>query len=187
MNIDCLPFVISVWLLVAAPSLTAPWERGQGPPPASSDLITIDGSKNPEQVPQWAAWHFAFAQIRGVNDIPSDVLGVIVPAERRAILDAAQKDGRFYAEGEKRVKAIQASVIAEPDRAKQMELLRSLQPKVDELELEARRHTLELRDHLLSILRPAGRAALIAWVEASKAGHRITMPRSRLAAYRKPE
>ena len=82
---------------------------------------------------------------------------------------------------------MQASVIAEPDRARKIDRMRSLQPKVDELELAARRHTLELRDHLLSILRPGGRAALMAWVEASKAGHRITMPKSKLAAYRKPK
>ena len=39
--------------------------REQPPPPASDEVITIDASKNPELVPQWAAWHSAFAFIRG--------------------------------------------------------------------------------------------------------------------------
>jgi hypothetical protein len=175
------------WLLLgAALSLSAPQARGQASPAPSSEIVTIDGSKNPELVPEWTAWHSAFARIRAANDIPSDVLSVIAAAERSAILDHAEKDGRFWEQGEKQVKDLQASVIAEPDRARKIAMMVSLQPKVEELELVARRRTLELRDHLLSILQPVGRAALMAWVEASKAGQRITVPKSKLEAFRKP-
>jgi hypothetical protein len=175
------------WLLLgAALGLSLPLARGQASPPPSSEMVTIDGSKNPELVPEWTAWHSAFTRIRAANDIPSDVLSVIGAAERAAILDHAGNDGRFWEKGEKQVKDMQTAVVAEPDRARKIELMVSLQPKVEELELVARRHTLELRDHLLSILQPDGRAALMAWVQASKAGHRITVPKSKLEAFRKP-
>jgi hypothetical protein len=159
------------------------------PAPATSagERITIDGSKNPEMVPQWAAWRFAFTQIREAKDIPSDVIRLISKAEGALILKDADADEVFYKDGETRALKLQQQLFAEPDRAKQLALAPVLQAKADEIEMECRQHTLDLRDHLLGTLRSEGRAALIAFVEAGKAGHRVTLLKSRLAAYRRPE
>ena len=153
----------------------------------ADERITIDGAKNPEMVPQWAAWRFAFTQIREAKDIPSDVIGLISKVEAGLILKDADADEVFYKDGEARALKLQRQLFAETDRAKQMALAPVLQAKADEIEMEYRRQTLDLRDHLLRTLRPEGRAALMAFVEAGKAGHRVTLLTSRLAAYRRPE
>jgi hypothetical protein len=174
-------------VLVSPPysPLLRPWSLQA--PAAADETITIDGSKNPELVPQWAAWRFAFTQIRLANDLPSDVLAAASKPEAESIAAAARRDDAFYKECEKRVTDLQAVVLAESDRARQVDLLRRLQPKVDDIEMQSRRHTLSLRDELLNKLRTEPRAALVTFVEAGKAGHRVTLPKSRLNAYLKPE
>jgi hypothetical protein len=164
--------------------------HGQAPAAPTTSIeerITIDGAKNPEMVPQWAAWRFAFTQIREAKDIPSSVIGLISKAEAELILKDADTDQVFYKDGEARALKLQRQLFDEPVRAKQLALAPVLQAKADEIEMEYRRHTLDLRDHLLGILRPEGRAALIAFVESGKSGHRVTLLKSRLAAYRRPE
>ena len=129
----------------------------------------------------------AFTEIRGAKDIPSDVLRVISKVESGLILKDADADEVFYRDCEMRALTLQRQLLAEPDQAKQMALIPVLQAKADEIEMECRQHTLDLRDHVLGALRPEGRAALIAYVETGKAGIRVSLLKSRVAAYRRPE
>ena len=61
------------------------------------------------------------------------------------------------------------------------------QAKTDEAAMSCRRHTLEVRDRLLADLPPAGATALTGWVEARKAGMKITLRKSAIQAFRLPE
>ena len=53
--------------------------------------MVIDGSKNPELIPQWSAWEFAFRVMGGgPRELPTSVHRVVSTEERALILAEAQ-------------------------------------------------------------------------------------------------
>ena len=159
-------------------------------PPATSadDMFTLDGKKNPELVPQWALWRLAFTMIRQAHDIPSDVIEVTSKEEHAVMLKDADADAAFYKDCASRAAKLRESFGAtSSDPARMAGVARQTQPKFDEIEMECRRHTLDVRDHALAALRPPGQNALIAWVESLKPGFKAVLRKSDLPAYRLPE
>jgi hypothetical protein len=59
--------------------------------------------------------------------------------------------------------------------------------KQQEIQLDCRWETLHARDRLLERLRPEGQTALIAFVEDTKGGARVTIPKRELAHYLQPQ
>ena len=54
-------------------------------------VVVIDGSKNPELIPQWSAWEYAFRVIGGgPRELPTSVYRVVSTEERALILAEAQ-------------------------------------------------------------------------------------------------
>ena len=78
--------VILVCLVGAWPGSAA----GQQPDPAFGEIVQIDGSKNPELIPQWSAWGYAFRVFAGgPRMLPSSVLAHVTDAEQALIIREA--------------------------------------------------------------------------------------------------
>ena len=163
----------------------------QQPAPVSAradEVFTLDGKKNPELVPQWAIWRLAFSMLRQAHDIPSDVISVTSKDEHALMLKDADADAAFYKDCDSR-----ASKLREPytgalsDPAQFEAVVRKMQPKFDEIEMECRQHTLDVRNHTLAGLRGPGQNALTAWVESLKPGFKAILRKADLPKYRLPE
>lgn len=150
----------------------------QKPPP--DDLVTIDGSKNPELIPEWSAWEFAFRVIAGgPKQLPSSVLLVVSKEEGQRVMAAAESDQRRDAACRERMSKLRPLLLtAKPS---------VINAKQEEIQLDCRWQTLQRRDRLLEGLRPEGQAALIAFVESLKAGTQVTVSRRELAHFHKPQ
>ena len=73
---------------LSAESQVRPGPRGTQPPP---ETIEIDGSKNPELVPQWSAWEFAFRVMAGGSrELPTIVHLAVLADEEAMILREAE-------------------------------------------------------------------------------------------------
>ena len=62
-----------------------------------------------------------------------------------------------------------------------------LDKDVRALTLECRRATLDARDRILANVSPEAQTALIAFVESTKAGTSLAIPKKDLARFREPE
>jgi hypothetical protein len=158
-------------------------------PAASADeMFTLDGKKNPELVPQWALWRVAFMMIRQAQDIPSDVIFVTSKEEHAVISKDAEADAAFYKDCASRAAKLREPFAASSsDPAQMASIARQMQPKFDEIEMECRQHTLDVRNHALAALRPTGQNALTVWVESLKPGFKAVMRKADLPSYRLPE
>jgi hypothetical protein len=162
-----------VLLSVVAPA------QGQ-PVPRGTEFIQIDGSKNPELIPQWSSWGFAFRIFSGgPRELPSTVHVVASKDEAAMILreaDAMQKVDAAcaakMAEVTKRIGKEKASVLDEEGR---------------KINLDCRWQTLYARDRILERLNPQARVALIAFVESTKKGRQVSVPKNGLARYLEPQ
>jgi hypothetical protein len=167
--------VVLAWLLAAA-AATAQTRR----PPPDPELIQIDGSRNPELIPQWSAWGYAFRLLAGgPRQLPTSVLEQASPAEQTLIIRTADDEQRVDAKCQVRLMTILAR-RGEENAAR-------LDREIRTLALECRRQTLRARDRLLATLTTQAQAALVAFVESTKAGTSVTIPRSQLARFREPE
>jgi hypothetical protein len=147
--------------------------------PEAADLVHIDGSKNPEMIPQWNAWESAFGIVALVSDIPTDV-AVHLTKEEQAALVAAAKEARDNRRATER-RVLELVPLLQTQEAK------SINDKTQEITLEYRQQTLRLRDRVLAALGPEGQAALNQWVESTKSGMRISIPKAELEFYRRPQ
>jgi hypothetical protein len=148
--------------------------------PSAAEVIHIDGSKNPEMIPQWRTWWYAFVVMAGgLKQVPSLVLDHLTDTEEALLLKAAEEDAENYALCEARV--MKLAPLLQTDAA------RTLNEKTREINLDCRRQTLQLRDRVLAALSPDGQAALTRWVESNKAFMKESVPKRELAFYRQPE
>jgi hypothetical protein len=151
----------------------------QKPPPAD-EVVTIDGSRNPELIPQWSAWEFAFRVIAGgPKELPTDVHRVVSREERARVMAAAEADRQRDAACRERI-------------SKLLPLLRTAKASVinarqADIQLDCRSQTLRIRDRLLEQLPLEGQAALIAFVESLKAGTSVTVTKRELPHFQKPQ
>jgi hypothetical protein len=148
-------------------------------PVPESDRLEIDGSKNPEMIPQWDAWLAAFDQITRSRDLPTEVWKHINDKEAESIRAAARENARNFQALQDRVLKMLPLLQAEGQKA-------SLE-KTQAMNIEFRWQVLGLRDRVLASLNPSGQAALSGYVESLKAGMRVLVSRKELAYYRTPE
>jgi hypothetical protein len=167
------------WVALALVAGLSTTPAAQKPPPGD-DMVTIEGSKNPELIPQWSAWEFAFRLIAGgPKQLPATVYEVVSKEQGALVMAAAEADQRREAACRERISKLRpllrtakASVI----NAKQADI-----------QLDCRSQTLRIRDRLLEQLPPEGQAALIAFVESLKAGTNVTVSRRELSHFQKPQ
>ena len=147
--------------------------------PAPSEWIHIDGSKNPELIPEWSVWDTAFRTFQTVGDLPTAVISTTTKEEAGLIQEAANEHRRFTAECED----LGMKLIPLLGKA----TARVINEKTQALNLQCRVRTLELRDRLLNRLRADARVALTQWVESQKKGMRASVPKRELDFYLRPK
>jgi hypothetical protein len=143
-------------------------------------MIEIDGAKNPELIPQWAAWEFAFRVIAGGSRaLPSTVRHVVSKVEAASVIGEAVESQKRGAACRERLLKLRPLLST----AKAAEINR----RQAEIEIDCRWQTLHARDRVLERLNPEGRVALNAFVESTKAGTRVTIAKRELAHYQQPQ
>jgi len=147
------------------------------PPPA--EWVHIDGSKNPELIPEWSVWDTAFRMFVTVGNLPTAVLQMLTKEEAAAIQASANKHGKITADCEARGLKLIPLLGTETARV--------INEKTQELNLGCRRQTLSLRDRSLESLRPDARVALTQWVEDLKKGMRASVPKAEFDFYLQPK
>jgi hypothetical protein len=177
--------VVAVGILLAvfamsvahAQSKTPPGSQGPQPPP---ETIEIDGSKNPELIPQWSAWEFAFRAIAGGRkELPTIVHRVVSTDEAAMIVREAEMATKLGAGCETRMARLRPLIGKEKASV--------LDARAREVTLDCRRQTLDVRDRVLEHLNPEAQGALRAFVESTKAGTSVTLRKKQLARYLEPE
>ena len=147
------------------------------PPP--SEWVHIDGSKDPELIPEWSVWDTAFRMFVTVGNLPTAVLRMLTKEEAAAIQSAANQHGKITAECEARGLKLVPLVGKETARV--------INEKTQALNLDCRKQTLSLRDRSLESLRADARIALTQWVEELKKGMRASVPKAELEFYLRPK
>jgi hypothetical protein len=176
--------VLAFTALMALMFVTAP-AQDKTPPkiifsnPPPSEWVHIDGSKNPELIPQWTVWRQAFHNMAQVSNIPTEVIHHLSPKEQESLLAAARADVKKELGCQERV--LEIMPLLSTGDAKQ------INDKTKEINLDCRWQTLNRRDQVLESLNPEGRSALVNWVESNKAGMSVRVPKSELAFFRQPQ
>lgn len=169
-----------VYLVLTAVSVVHTQDKPAG---SDSDIITIDGSKNPEMVPNWAAWLEAFrfmAQPAApIEPIPT-MIYLATSRDQRALL---RKEALFVMAQERelgqRALKLQDGLTAEN--------LSERSEKADALEMRRRQAALDARNRLLAALPTEGQIALREFAEHVRKSYKATVVKSKLAQFLLPE
>lgn len=168
---------VLVAVIVVAATAHVPTQAPSG----QGEVVVIDGSKNPERIPQWHAWGYAFRVISGGRrELPTSVWYLVSKEETQLVMkeaDSVQKSDADCAE-----RAIRTHGLL-----KKGESLKAVDAKMHAITVECRWKTLHARDRILEGLNPEARIALIEFVEDCKQGMTVTVPKSGLARYFEPQ
>jgi hypothetical protein len=169
-----------VYLVLTAVSAVHTQDK---PSASDSDIITIDGAKNPEKIPNWAAWLEAFRLMAGpaapIEPIPT-VIYLATSKEQRALI---RKEALFVMARERELgqRALKLQDGLTPANVSE----RSNQ--ADVLEMKRRQAALDARDRLFAALPVEGQVALREFAEHMRKGYKATMVKSKLAQFMRPE
>jgi len=141
-----------------------------------SERVEIDGSKNPELVPEWYAWDTGFRQLHKTGTVPS-VLNLSVDETRFLQMELEQ-----YAKSTEQCQ----TEIEELRPIVGIARISDINEKQRAIQLGCRGRTLDIRDRLLGGVRPESAVAIASWVENLKTGLEISVPKRELAHFRQP-
>ena len=142
------------------------------------DVLHIDGKKNPEMIPEWAAWEDALRIINGGSrQLPSDVLIHTKKPEEELIL--RESDGQ-----RKRDADCKARLLALTPGSDKPDVLTE---KKQAIRLECRRQALHARDRILAAVSPEVRTAVLEFVDSVKRATRVDILRRDLAFFLQPQ
>lgn len=141
-----------------------------------SERVEIDGSKNPELVPEWYAWDTCFRQLHKTGTVPS-VLN-LTSDDTRFLEMELERYGKSTEACQRNIESLRPLVGVAPTR--------EVNEKQRAIQLECRARTLEIRDRLLAGVRPESAVAIASWVENLKTGIEISVPKRELAHFRQP-
>lgn len=141
-----------------------------------SERLEIDGSKNPELIPEWYIWETFFRQLHTAGTIPS-ALNLAVSEERFLRMELEQ-----YAKSNQQCQKDIESLRPLVGVASNTEV----NEKQRAIQLQCRLRSLEIRDRLLAGVRPEASVAIAAWVENLKSRVEISVPKRELAHFRQP-
>jgi hypothetical protein len=172
----CAAVVLVSVMLGPVPSFAQGQRENTSPP----EILHIDGSKSPELIPQWSAWGFGFRVVAGgPRQLPSIVYRLASKEEADMILleaDTLQSIDRDCKERASKLRTLVGS-----------EKVEVLDARLREITVDCRRKTLDARDRVLRKLNPQAASALIEFVESTKSGTSVSMPKRDLARYLEPE
>jgi hypothetical protein len=173
--------LLAVWMVWSGGALFAQ-SAPQPPPnpfsiPGPSERLEIDGSKNPELIPEWYIWETFFRHLHSAGTIPS-VLNLTTSEERLLQMELEQYS-KGNQECQKQIENLRPLVGVAPNN--------EVNDKQRAIQLECRRRSLDIRDRLLASVRPEASIAITAWVENLKNGIEISVPKRELAHFRQPK
>lgn len=172
-----LGFIVAAALVVSG-GLQAQTQK----PPVSSaqEMVQIDGTRNPELIPEWSAWGFAFRVFAtGSRQLPTTIYSVVSAEETALILKEADQVQKVDQDCQSRIVKLNALLGKEKNEV--------LDTRLRELTLECRWATLHARDRLLEVLAPEGGSALRAFVASTKTGTSLSIPKKDLARFLEPQ
>jgi hypothetical protein len=170
--------VIGAAVLVVAVGLQA--QTPTPPVTSAREMMQIDGGKNPELIPEWSAWGFAFRVFAtGSRQLPTSIYTVVSAEETALILKEADQVQKIDQDCQNRIVKLSTLLGKEKNE--------TLDAKVRELTLECRWATLHARDRVLERLRPEAVSALTAFVASTKAGTSLSLPKKDLARFLEPQ
>jgi hypothetical protein len=147
-------------------------------PPQQGDVLHIDGSKNPEMIPQWAIWE-QFFRHTVVKANPEHALSFLSPDEIAIIVSAANDHRKVMNDCETRALKMFEQIRNEPAPL--------INQKTQDVNLECRRQTLRIRDRTIERLRPEAQHALRQHIEAFKATMKVMVPKAEFEFFLRPE
>ncbi|HEU4935491.1 MAG TPA: hypothetical protein VFT39_03490 [Vicinamibacterales bacterium] len=155
----------------------------QQPPPKNpfvlvppSERLEIDGSKNPELIPEWYIWETFFRQLHTAGTVPT-ALSLTANEERFLQMELDQY-GKSNQQCQKEIERLRPMIGVAP--------VKDINEKQRAIQLECRRRSLDIRDRLLAGVRPEASVAIAAWVENLKTTVEISVPKRELAHFRQP-
>ncbi len=169
--------LLVVWVL---PGAMAAAQAPAASAPSKAEILQIDGSKNPELIPQWSVWGFVFRVLAGgPRQLPTSVLRLVSKAEESLVMKEADAVQKIDADCQARLTKVVALLGVES--------MAVVDTRVREITVACRRETLQARDRILAGLNPDAAAALMAFAESTKAGTSTSLPRKDLARFLEPE
>lgn len=155
-------------------------QASQGP-----KVIEIDGKKNPEMIPEHAAWKAGFHFIaRPMSPGIADSIRIREMKLSEADFATFQSYGDKLRQFEKRQGDLYKDAFAELTAQKADQA--AIRKLSDDTEMAIRVETLRLADELLGKLSDEARYNAAAWISVTKAKISITILESELANYRRP-
>ena len=172
------------WLLplIAAFLMCAPLRAAQGARQAAPAVqwVKIDGSKNPELIPEWSAWEDVFSTIAGgPKQLPTSVQERVSQSE--ADLIRRESDASVKRTADCNARAMALAVVAKKEKQ------RVIIERTKEIRLECRWANLEARDRVMAALNPEARIAMNEFVRLIKTGTSFTLAKSELSFFRQPQ
>lgn len=151
-------------------------------PTKDDEYVDIDGSRNPELIPEWLVWETGFrtlaiARREGSVEIPATI--GLSDADLEAVMAEAAKQPTRDDECAARVERLRPMV----GRSK----AEVINAKTEAIQLQCRAATLRARDRLLRLLSPEDTTLLIGWITERKRGIHVRIRRAELAHFRRPE
>jgi hypothetical protein len=159
---------------------------GQSPPkpppnpfriPGPSERLEIDGSKNPELIPEWYVWGTFFRHLHTGGTVPSALN--LTPSETRTLQMEVDQYDKSNQDCQKQIDSLRPLLGIAP--------IGEVNQKQRAIQLECRRRSLDIRDRLLAAVRPEASVALTTWVENLKSRIEISVPKRELAHFRQPQ
>jgi hypothetical protein len=174
-----LAFVVVV--CAATVCLDAQDQRSAEPPPPS-DMVVIDGAKNPELIPEWVVWEMGFRELATIKQermtLAMSSLKLSDEDSRLtyAAADARAARDRVGAAREHRIRREFGRPVAAAH------LGAALKRNI----LQCRREVLDARDQLLAKLSPEGQLVLTTRMNDARKGIKAYIPKAELDFDRQP-
>jgi hypothetical protein len=157
--------------------------------PLDADTITIDGSKDPQKLPNWVVWEHGFTVLGLVAGKDSgfnhDLRAVMTPDEF-ALLEREAK-----AQKDREAEAARAIEVLRPewDHADQTDpkVIAYVERRTREINLNYRRAILDARDRVLAGLGVVAQSALMTWMNDERASIHAMVSKRGFADWRAPE
>jgi len=155
----------------------------------TSDLVVIDGKKNPSQIPEWVTWEHAFLTVAGWrgkdSGITHDLRTMMTKEEFEALEGEAVRQSERMNHAEQEAAPLRERYASRDP--KDTKLLALLNDQMQDVNLRYRRATLEARNRLLERLSPASQSVLASWIGDIRAGIVSKVAKGDLERWRAPE
>jgi len=176
------------WILVGLSVALGSPQASANQPSGASDVLFIDGSKEPEQIPEWVTWEHGFMALAGWkgrdSGINHDLRGQLTPAELDALERTAVAERERRTRFEAKADALRKALDVDSGRK---EAAAAFDTQAFELELAYRRELLAARDRLLKALSADSQIVVQNWMNEFKHDISARVPKSELAHWRMPE